>query len=179
MRRIIALTAAAALALGMVGGTVANGDSNRNSFKTNLSGYQEVPSISSTATGSLKLTVNDAATQISYTLTFSALQYGPAVQAHIHLGQTGVSGGVVAFLCGGTKPACPATGGTVSGVIVASDILALSAQGIPAGDLAAVLKAMRSGVTYANIHSTGFPAGEIRGQIPGHGDNGGHGDDND
>ena len=177
MRRLIALTTAAALALGLVGATAANGDSNRNSFKANLSGYQEVPAISSTADGKVTLSVNPAGTQISYSLTYSALQGGAAVAAHIHFAQTSVSGGVVAFLCGGGgKPACPAGGGTVSGTIVAGDILAIPAQGIAAGDLAAVLKAMRSGVTYANVHSTGFPGGEIRGQIPGHGDNGGHGD---
>lgn len=169
MRRLIALTTAVALALGLAGATVANGDSNRNSFKASLSGYQEVPAISSTANGRLDLRVNDAATQITYSLTFSALQGGAAAAAHIHLGQAGVSGGVLAFLCGGGgKPACPAAGGTVQGTIVAGDVLALPAQGIAAGDLAAVLKAIRSGVTYANVHSAAFPGGEIRGQIPGH-----------
>jgi hypothetical protein len=36
-----------------------------------------------------------------------------------------------------------------------------------------VLKAMRNGVTYVNVHSTTFANGEIRGQIPGHGNKGG------
>lgn len=173
MRRFIALTAAAAVALGLAGATAANSDSNRNSFKADLSGYQEVPAISSTASGRLSLSINPAATQISFTLTYTALQGGNAAAAHIHLGQTGVSGGVVAFLCGGgSKPACPTGGGTITGTIVASDILAVPAQGIAAGDLAAVLKALRSGVTYANVHSASFPAGEIRGQIPGHSNKG-------
>ncbi len=176
MRRLIVLTTALALALGLAGATVANGDSNRNSFRTKLTGFQEVPAISSSASGRLTLRVNDTATQISYTLTFSALQGGAAAAAHIHLGQPGVSGGVLAFLCGGGgKPACPAAGGTVSGTIVAGDILPLPSQGIAAGDLAAVLRAMRRGVTYANVHSAIFPTGEIRGQIPGHADRGGNG----
>ncbi len=178
MRRIIAVTTAVALALGVVGATAANGDSDRNSFKANLSGYQEVPANSTTGTGRLTLSVNPAGTQISYTLTYSALQGGSPFTAHIHFAQKSVNGGVVAFLCGGgSKPAaCPAGGGTVTGLIVATDILAV--QGIAAGDLAAALKAIRSGVTYANVHSTNFPGGEIRGQIGGHGNgnNGGHGD---
>jgi hypothetical protein len=179
MRRFLAIISAAALALGVVGATAANGDSNRNSFRANLSGYQEVPAISSTASGTLSLSVNSAGTAISYTLTYSALQGGAATGAHIHLGQAGVSGAVVIFLCGGGgKPACPAAGGTFSNTITATDVLGVPAQGIAAGDLAAVLKAMRNGVTYANVHSTVFPAGEIRGQIPGHGNNG-HGDDDD
>ena len=178
MRRLMALITATALALGVVGVTVANGDSDRGAFKARLGGFQEVPAISTTGTGSLKVNVNPAATQLTYTLTFSALQGGSAFAAHIHLGQAGVNGGVVAFLCGGgSKPACPAAGGTVTGTIVAGDILALASQGIAAGDLAAVLKAMRHGVTYANVHSTVFPGGEIRGHIGGHGNGGDNGHD--
>jgi hypothetical protein len=66
----------------------------------------------------------------------------------------------------------------VTGTIVSSDILAVPAQGIAAGDLASVLKAMRAGLTYANVHTTNFPNGEIRGQIGG-GGGGGDGDDDD
>jgi hypothetical protein len=176
MRRFMALLTAAALALGVTGAAAANGDTHRNAFKANLSGYQEVPAISSTATGKVKLTVNSAQTQIAYTLTYSALQGGGALAAHIHFAQTSVNGAVVAFLCGGGgKAACPAGGGTVSGTIVAADVLAVPTQGIAAGDLAAVLRAMRNGVTYANVHSVGFPGGEIRCQIPGR-DKGGHND---
>jgi hypothetical protein len=169
MRRLITASVAVALVLGLTG-AVAAGDSNRNSFKANLSGYQEVPAISTTATGKLTLSVNPAGTQVSYTLTYSALQGGNALAAHIHFAQASVNGSVVAFLCGGGgKPACPAAGGTVTGTIVAADVLAVPVQGIAAGDLAAFLRALRSGITYANVHSTSFPGGEIRGQIPGGG----------
>ena len=171
MKRLIALATAMALALGVVGSTAANdNNSNGTGFKANLSGYEEVPAISTTGTGTLSLVVNAAGTQISYTLTYSALQGGAAMAAHIHFAQKSVNGGVVAFLCGGgTKPACPAGGGTVTGTIVASDILSVPPQNIAAGDLAAVLKAMRNGVTYANVHSAIFGSGEIRGQISGQG----------
>ena len=40
--------------------------------------------------------------------------------------------------------------------------LAVPAQGIVAGDLAAALRAMRNGVTYANVHSTSFPGVHCR-----------------
>ena len=179
MRRLMALLTALTLALGVTGAAAA-GDSHRNSFRTSFSGYQEVPAISSTATGKLNLSVNPAETQITYTLTYSALQGGAAAAAHIHFAQQGVNGAVVAFLCGGGgKAACPAGGGTISGTIVAGDIVAVPAQGIAAGDLAAVLRAMRNGVTYANVHSAGFPGGEIRCQIPGRGGNGGNGGHDD
>jgi hypothetical protein len=78
-----------------------------------------------------------------------------------------VNGGVVFFLCGGGgKPACPAsTSGTVTGTVLAADVVALAAQGIAAGDLAAVLQMIRAGLGYANMHTPLHPGGEIRGQI--------------
>jgi hypothetical protein len=40
-----------------------------------------------------------------------------------------------------------------------------NAQGIAAGEFAEVLKAIRAGVVYVNVHSALFPGGEIRGQL--------------
>jgi hypothetical protein len=172
MRRVIAVIAAATLLLGVVGVTMANGDSNRNALKARLGGYQEVPAINTAGTGSLKASVNSAGTVFTYTLSYTGLS-GPAGAAHIHFGQPGVNGGVVLWLCGGGgKPACPAAGVSITGTVNAGDVAALpgvAAQGIVAGDLAAVLKAMRAGVAYANVHTAAFGGGEIRGQIGGRG----------
>ena len=49
-------------------------------------------------------------------------------------------------------------------------VLGPAAQGIQAGDLAAVLPMMRRGLTYTNVHTAAYPAGEIRGQLKGQGD---------
>jgi hypothetical protein len=40
-----------------------------------------------------------------------------------------------------------------------------SAQGIPAGDFDAFREAVIEGDGYANIHTTTFPGGEIRGPL--------------
>ena len=40
-----------------------------------------------------------------------------------------------------------------------------ASQGIGPGDFAKLIDAIRSGVTYVNVHTPMFPAGEIRGQI--------------
>ena len=144
-------------------------------FKATLTGYEEVPAISSPGTGQFqaKLTGNGAA--IEYTLTYSGLQN--AFAAHIHLGQTGVNGGVSAFLCGGgDKPACPASAGTVTGTIDPADVIGPTGQGLAPGEFDELVAALDAGVTYANVHTddkvaptnTGpgdFPGGEIRGQI--------------
>ena len=63
-------------------------------------------------------------------------------------------------------PKCPPTsGGTVRGTIRASDILAVEAQGIEAGELGEVARAIAGGAVYVNVHSAKFPSGEIRGQL--------------
>jgi hypothetical protein len=73
---------------------------------------------------------------------------------------------VAAFLCGGGgKPACPPAGGTITGTITAADVVAIPTQNLAAGDLASLMKAIRAGVAYVNVHTTNFPSGEIRGQI--------------
>jgi hypothetical protein len=134
-----------------------------NDFSTHLTGYQEVPSINSPAQGDLTITLGN--NQLTYQLTYSGFTTAVSA-AHVHVAQPGVNGGVSFFLCGGgNKPACPTSGGTVTGTVVPSDVLAISGQGFAAGDLNAVLAAMRAGVTYANIHTATYPNGEIRGQL--------------
>jgi hypothetical protein len=75
-----------------------------------------------------------------------------------------VNGGVAAFLCGGPKPACPASG-TATGTITAADVIGPGGQGIAAGQFAELVRMMRAGVTYVNVHTSMFGGGEIRGQV--------------
>jgi hypothetical protein len=86
--------------------------------------------------------------------------------AHIHVGQRGVAGGVSIFFCGGGgRPACPPGGGTVTGTATAADVVGPVAQGVGPGQLDRVIHAIRAGATYVNVHTSGHPAGEIRGQV--------------
>jgi hypothetical protein len=138
---------------------VANAD---QSVKAKLDGFQQVPSLLTDGTGTFTATIS--ASSISYTLTYSGLS-SQATVAHIHFAQRGVNGGVIAFLCGGGgKPACPASG-PVSGTITATDIIGPADQGIAAGDFTGAVRAIESGYTYVNVHTTTYPMGEIRGQI--------------
>lgn len=129
-----------------------------------LRGYQEVPSISTVAVGLFAAFVEDNA--IAYTLTYTDLEGGTVTGAHIHLAQPGVNGGIVIHFCGtGGKPACPAPPATVSATATAADVVAVAAQGIAAGDIQEVVRAIRAGKTYVNVHTTNYAGGEIRGQI--------------
>lgn len=128
-----------------------------------LSGFHEVPPISTTGKGYFKAKLEDNNT-VSYILKFSNLEGKPSV-AHIHFGQALVSGGVIAFLCGeGGKPACTPDQ-EIIGTISPSDIVGPEDQGIAAGEFEEALRAIRTGRTYVNVHSDKFPKGEIRGQV--------------
>ena len=135
-----------------------------------LVGYQENPDISTTATGSFKATIDDAARTISYTLSYTGLE-GTVQQAHIHFGKRAVNGGISVFLCGtagfpgpaGT-PTCPQSG-TVSRTASAADIIGPVGQGIEPSAFDELVAAMRAGHSYANVHSSKWPGGEIRAQI--------------
>jgi hypothetical protein len=129
-----------------------------------LSGFQEVPPILSNGRGEFRAIINGDSS-ITFQLSYSGLS-SAVMFAHVHFGQPGVNGGILFFLCsGGSQDACPPSG-TVTGKITAADIMpGVPEQGVQPGDLAGVIRAIRSGLTYANVHTVNFPTGEIRGQI--------------
>ena len=137
----------------------------KREFQANLRGRNEVPLTLSEARGSLALTVNDVDTSVHFVLEYEGLLTTVAA-AHIHVGQQNVNGGVTVFLCGGGgRPACPALEGTVEGDFNANDVLGLTSQQLDLHNLPKLLRAIRAGKTYANVHSLTSPGGEIRGQI--------------
>jgi hypothetical protein len=155
------LVAGAGLAL-VVAAPIVVGDSDQE-FVASLNGYLEVPSISTTARGTFRAEIKG--NTIRYRLTFRDLG-SDSLFAHIHFARPDVNGGIGAFLCGGgDKPTCPLRGGTVTGVIDPADVVGPATQGIAAGEFAELVRAMRNGATYANVHSVTFPSGEIRGNI--------------
>lgn len=143
------------------------------SVEIRLHGFNEVPAVSSAAQGRFKAWLDQGGV-VRYELSYSGLE-GEVRQAHIHLGQRGVNGGIMVWLCQtsfnpdpqGRAPVCPLSG-TVAGVIDATSVGAQAAgQGVAAGEFAEFAAAVRAGVAYVNVHSTKFPAGELRGQLQG------------
>ena len=151
-----------------------------------LTGYEEVPSVSTTGNGTFNARISNDESRIDWELTYSDLE-GAVQQAHIHIGNKGVNGGITVFLCtnlgngpAGTQP-CPAPPATISGTIVAADVspnipatLAARNQGLNTGEIDELIAAIRAGATYVNVHSTTWPGGEIRSQIDGNSGHGGH-----
>ncbi len=163
MKKLWLTALLAAFCIVTLTGSLATAGNDDLRLKARLDSFQEVPSKLTDGHGTFRATISGSS--ISFELTYTGLTTS-ALAAHIHFAQRGVNGGIFAFLCGGGgKPACPASG-TVTGTITAADILAPAPdQGLAAGDFAGAVRALRSGNTYANVHSTRFAAGEIRGQI--------------
>ena len=161
------------LAGGLAG--LSAGFAQAQEFGARLNGFEELGALNaetgairSAGKGTLSLDVDKS--QASYTLTYSGLS-APVTQAHIHFGKIHVPGGVMVFFCtnlgngpAGT-PACPPSGGTVTGTWTAASVVGPAAQNVTPGDFSAVIDALNSNTAYANIHTTKFPAGEIRGQV--------------
>jgi hypothetical protein len=163
--RLLAVLAAIGLTV-----TVATADEGATTFAASLSGFNEVPPILTNGSGTLHVTIHRNNT-LTFTETFSNLT-SPVTQSHFHFAQRGVNGGVFLFICtnlgngpAGT-PACPAGGGSVTRTVGAADIVGgAAAQNLAAGDFAGAVRVIRSGDSYVNVHTTRFPAGEIRGQV--------------
>jgi CHRD domain len=178
--RVIVSTAVAVLFLAASAAAAESPDS-RSHFKADLIGFQENPSLSTTGRGHVELRIDDEAQTIQFELSYDDLEgvgttpfvtNGTVLFAHIHVGARGVNGGVAVFFCGGGgKPACPTPSGTVTGTMAATDIVGPAAQGINPGEPTAfeeLVKAIRAGFAYANVHSTRWTNGEIRGQLRPH-----------
>ena len=70
------------------------------------------------------------------------------------------------FLCGGGgQPACPSPPATVTGTVTTANVIGPAGQGVAPGEFQEAVEAMRDGAAYANVHTTVYPSGEIRGQI--------------
>jgi hypothetical protein len=171
-RKIMAALAVLVLVGASASAAQGSGDDD-DATRTRLVGLQEVPPISTVGVGTFRVRmVSDDA--FRFRLTYNRLE-SPVTQAHIHFAQRRVAGGISVFLCSnlgngpaGTAPCPGTTSGVVTGTITADDVVGPVGQGITAGEFDELVRAIRVGATYANVHTTTFPAGEIRGQIPRH-----------
>lgn len=109
-------------------------------FRADLSGLNETPPNSSTATGLATATFDPTDLGFVLDLTFSGLT-SPETAAHIHTGPVGV--------------AAPVTIPFALGSPFHLETTLTSAQA----------SNLLSGLFYVNVHSTMFRAGEIRGQL--------------
>jgi CHRD domain len=170
-KRSIATAALFTLTLAL---TVAAQSGNRKGH-ADLVGYQENPTLSSPATGTLDVEISKDGESLDYTLSYSDFPTDVRF-AHIHIGRPAINGGVMVFLCSNegapatvpAPPLCPKRSGTVTGTLAAANVLAVTSQGIAAGEFSEVVQALQAEAAYGNVHSVQFGGGEIRGQVTFH-----------
>src|SRR5262249_32934378 len=167
---VVGVLGSATFALAHGGGKDIKGD--------HLNAYAVTPILSTYSTGSFTAKIDDKAHKIAYPLSYSGRE-GAVRQAHIHIGRPAIAGGIMAWLCQtatnpsptpGT-PTCPQSG-SVSGTLTPASVLAVPTQDVAAGNWQEFVDAIRNQAAYANVHTSKFPAGEIRAQLRtrGHGD---------
>jgi hypothetical protein len=147
-------------------------------ISASLTGDEEVPVVSTVASGEFRGFISRDEQSIAYDLTYSGLQGTVTTQAHIHVGQRSVNGGIVIWFCQSASnpgpvgtPNCTNGSGHFTGTITAASVVEITganaAQQIGARQLAKVIDAIRAGNAYANVHTNLSTGGEIRGQIRG------------
>ena len=110
-------------------------------YKVALSGAQEVPPVSSPASGTGTITVNDDGT-VSGSLTTTGIA---STAAHIHVGSAGKNGPVIV----------PLAKSGDNGYSVPASAKLTGEQ----------MKSLKTGDLYVNVHSAAHPGGEIRAQL--------------
>ena len=136
-------------------------DSDKYHFTASLKGSNEVPANDSKSVGEIIVSINKEETKIHYKLIVANIEN--VIQSHFHIAPAGSNGGVAAFLFGPNPIPQPA--GPVNGILAEGDIEAGNVINSIAGDLGALIDAIRAGNVYANVHTTAHPGGEIRGNL--------------
>ena len=108
-------------------------------YSASLSGANEIPPVTTAATGGAQFILDPTGTTLRYEAVFTGLT---ATASHIHTGAVGVNGAVLYPLT------LTATGAKGTQAITADDLTTLNAGGL-----------------YVNAHTAAHPGGEIRGQI--------------
>jgi hypothetical protein len=144
--RKIALTSLALAAGALVAGGSALGapSSSPKKFTVHMTGGQEVPKGSPTATGTFRYQLIPSTGQVCYSLDWSKIG-GTALSSHIHKGAKGKSGSVVIPLSG-VAPV------KHSGCVKAAKSLINAIQAHPSR-------------YYVNVHTAKYPNGAVRGQL--------------
>lgn len=149
---------------------------NKTHFKTRLAGEFEVPPVETETRGMAKFRFNKDLTYMYFTLV---VREGVGVLgiagAHLHCAPADANGPVVATLAG------EVTSGFDGTLVIRAAMTDANIADDPTcgGNLANLAEAMLDGNVYVNVHSTDFPAGEVRGQVKGNMGKGDNKDDDD
>ncbi|MDA8412469.1 MAG: CHRD domain-containing protein [Desulfobacteraceae bacterium] len=131
----------------------------KGSFTAKLSGREAVPRVTTQATGKAEFKLSKDGKELTYKLTVTDIENVTA--AHIHLGKKGKDGPPLAGLFAGPKKEGKFSGVLAAGILTEKDLIG-SVKDKPLTEL---VKLIKSGSTYVNVHTDKYPGGELRGQI--------------
>lgn len=129
-----------------------------------MSGGEEAPDpVETRARGAAKFQLSQDGQSISYRVNVANIEN--VLMAHIHRGAPGVPGPVVVWLYPAAPPALLIPG-RFQGTLMEGTFTAANLMGPLAGmTIADLWDAIRSGITYVNVHTSANLPGEVRGQI--------------
>ncbi len=159
--RLIGLLLTALVVISVVTGALAG---SRN-YRAHLNGGNEVPNPNdSRAQGQAIFKFSKNGDELEYKLIVANIEN--VTMAHIHLASApGGTGGIVLWLYPSAPPA-QLIPGRFDGVLAEGTVTAANLVGALAGmTLDDLRAAFDAGLAYVNVHTSQFPAGEIRGDI--------------
>lgn len=144
------------VALGVGCNDDTNGPDLETDFEASLTGGAIRPTpVTTTATGTASVTIDDDAQTISFAINVTGLVDGQG--AHIHVADANNAGPVALTLTTTPKP------GTFTGLFASGTAQASEVTG---GETFSTLVAkIRAGNAYVQLHTLANPGGEIRGQL--------------
>ncbi len=128
-------------------------------FTAKMSGKEVVPVVETMATGVADFNLSKDGKELTYSLRLTDIENVTA--AHIHGAVMGKNGGPVAGLFAGPKKDGKFSGEIAKGTITDKDLIG-PLSGKTVGDL---VKMIKDGGAYVNVHTEKYPDGEVRGQI--------------
>jgi hypothetical protein len=140
-------------------GTAAEKYDAPHTYKAVLSGSMVVPPAKTMAKGMATFVPEKGETELHYKLTVEDIENVTA--AHIHLGKRGKNGAPVVGLFAGPKKEGKFSGTLAEGTITQNELVG-SLSGKTIKDM---IKMIRAGDLYVNVHTDKYPDGELRGQI--------------
>lgn len=140
VRFVLVMTA---LTFAMTGCSVLQPDAHLAAFSTQMTGLNEVPPVVTPATGQVNAVLDKNTNLLRWQLSFTGLS-GPATAGHFH---------------------GPASINTTAGVTLPFKSPMITPQEGEAILTSAQAADLLAGKWYANVHTTLYPRGEIRGQM--------------
>ena len=124
------------------------------SYSAVLTGAREVPAVVTSASGTAGFVLTG--TTVTYIIATTGFS-NPLTVGHVHLGAAGQTGPVIVPFNITAQSGTVATGAIDVGAPITFGNITIS------GD--SLRRLFENGTAYVNLHTAGFPGGEIRGQV--------------